>query len=196
MAPKEGPKLPDALRAFSMARELSPSSFEPLLATARAYLREPDLPSARGQLEAALRLSPNNAAIRAELGVVYRKQGAYDLALAMLRPLAGQLPQDGSLQFDLGLTLVNLSDYEHAAIAFQHALDIDPDDAAAHFQLMRCWQHLKRVPEARREEAIGRYLAEDKMAPRLLPEYLRYHPDDRQWTQAIPEHILPTVAHH
>ncbi|HLK56247.1 MAG TPA: tetratricopeptide repeat protein, partial [Chthonomonadaceae bacterium] len=190
LAPREGPKLPDALRAFQKAYELAPDRIEPLLGAARAYLREPDLPSARAKLEQALRMAPDNGAIPAELGVVYRRQGEYDRALALLRPLAARFPQDGALQFDLGLTLVNLSDFENAVKAFQHALDADPDDAAAHYQLMRCWQHLKRIPEERREETIGHYLAEDKMAPRLLPNYLRDHPEDRQATQPIPEHTL------
>ena len=108
----------------------------------------------------------------------------------MLRPLALRFPQDSALQFDLGLTLFRSGNYAAAVSAFENSLAADPDNAAAHFQLKQCFQHLQRVPEARREEAIGQYLAEDRLFPLLVPPYLRAHPDIRQAAQPIPEHLL------
>ncbi len=190
LAPKDAPDAARARRAFLMAQGLAPNRPEPFVGLGRAYLAEPELLAARTQFDAALRLAPNDPAALADLGVVYSKQGEYDRALNLLRPLALRFPQDASLQFDLGLTLFRSGDYRAAVMAFENSLATDPDNAAAHFQLKQCFQHLQRVPEARREEAIGQYLAEDHLQTLLVPPYLNGHPDVRQMAQPIPEHAL------
>ena len=190
LAPKDAPDAARARRAFLMAQRLAPNRPEPFLGLGRAYLAEPELLAARAQFNAALRLAPNDPAAQADLGMVYSKQGEYDRALTLLRPLAQRFPQDGALQFDLGLTLFRAGDYLTAVAAFESSLAADPDNAAAHFQLKQCFQHLQRVPEARREEAVGQYLAEDRLFPLLVPPYLSAHPDLRKLAQPIPEHPL------
>jgi Tfp pilus assembly protein PilF len=190
LAPQDTPDLPHALRAFQRAQELAPDRPEAWLGMGRAYLAESALLAAGTQFEAALRRAPGDPAVRAYLGVVASKQGQYDNALRLLTPLAEQFPQDSALLFDLGQARFQLGDYAAAAVAFQRALAADPDDAPAHYKLKRCYQYLRRIPEARREEAIGRYLAEDKLAAQLLPLYRRAHPTDTLATQAIPIHVL------
>ena len=190
LAPKDAPDAARARKAFRIAQQLSPNRPEPFLGLGRAYLAEPELLAARAQFNIALRLDPENPAAQADLGLIYSRQGEYDRALTLLRPLVLRFPQDGALQFDLGLTLFRSGDYRAAIDAFQSSLAADPDNAAAHFQLKQCFQHLQRVPDARREEAIGQYLAEDHLASVLVPPYLRAHPDIRQSAQPIPEHRL------
>ncbi len=192
LAPKDAPDAARARRAFVTAQHIAPNRPEPLLGLGRAYLAEPELLAARAQFDAALRVAPDSPAAQADLGLVYSKQGEYDRALNLLRPLALRLPQDGALQFDLGLTLFRSGDYRAAVAAFQNSLAADPDNAAAHFQLKQCFQHLQRVPEARREEVIGQYMAEDHFASLLVPPYLHTHPNTRQAAQPIPEHRLRT----
>jgi tetratricopeptide (TPR) repeat protein len=190
LAPKDAPDAARARRAFLAAQRLAPNRPEPFLGMGRAYLVEPELLAAKAQFNAALRLAPDSPAAQADLGVVYSKQGEYDHALNLLRPLALRFPQDGTLQFDLGLTLFRSGDYVSAVTAFQNSLAADPDNAAAHFQLKQCFQHLQRVPEARREEAIGQYLTEDPLSSLLVPPFLSTHPDIRQTARPIPEHRL------
>ena len=190
LAPKDAPDAARARRAFLIAQRLAPTRPEPFLGLGRAYLAEPELLAAKAQFNAALRLVPESPAAQADLGVVYSKQGEYDHALTLLRPLALRFPQDGALQFDLGLTLFRSGDYRAAVTAFENSLAADPDNAAAHFQLKQCFQHLQRVPEARREEVIGQYLAEDRLFSTLAPPYLHAHPDIRQTALPIPEHRL------
>ena len=190
LAPKDAPDAARARRAFLAAQRLAPNRPEPFLGLGRAYLAEPELLAARAQFDTALRLAPGDPAAQADLGVVYSRQGEYDRALNLLRPLTLRFPQDGALQFDLGLTLFRSGDYRAAVAAFQDSLAADPDNAATHFQLKQCFQHLQRVPEARTEEAIGQYLAEDRLQALLVPPYLHAHPDVRQLAQPIPEHRL------
>jgi hypothetical protein len=179
-----------ALHAFQIAQTLAPARPEPLIGMGRAYLTEPSLLAARARFEEALRLAPNNPAARADLGVVYSKQGEYEQAIQLLGPLAAQFPQDTQLQSDLGLAYYRQGSYEGSAAAFQRALAADPDNAAAHFQLKQCYQRLQRVPDARREEVIGRYLAEDRLAPHLLPDYFKRNPEAQRLARPIPQHEL------
>jgi tetratricopeptide (TPR) repeat protein len=79
---------------------------------------------------------------------------------------------------------------EEAAEAFQRILDIDPDDVDAHYNLMLCLQRLNRLPEARREETIYRYLKEDESVRQIIGSYLRTHPVEDREAQAIHEHLL------
>ncbi|HZO91386.1 MAG TPA: tetratricopeptide repeat protein [Chthonomonadaceae bacterium] len=190
LAPTEAPDLPRALRAFQRAQELAPDRPEPRLGLGRAYFKEAALLSARSQFEAALRLAPGDPAAQAELGTVANKQGEYDRALRLLTPLTARFPQDVALQKDLGLALFQLGSYAEAALVYRRALAADPDDAAAHYKLKWCDKQLQRIPEARREEAIGRYLAEDKLAPLLVPRYRRAHPQDTLAAEGIPVHKL------
>lgn len=192
LAPPEGFDLPGAIRAFQAARKLAPDLPEPCLGLGRAYLREPALLAARAQFETALRLAPAHPEARAGLGVVYSKQGVFDQAIALLKPLAEAFPQDVTLLRDLGTAYYKQGSYAEAADSFERALAADPDDAAAHFQLKQCYQRLRKLPEARREEVIGRYLAEDRFRSKLVPDYLRTNAEARNAARAFPEHrIVP-----
>lgn len=184
-----------AMRAFRIAQTLMPDRPEPYIGMARAFLTEPDFLAARAQLEKALQLSPGHTGAQHLLGIVFRNQGEYERAVQWLRPLAERFPQDSALQFDLGLAYFRQGKYEQAAGAYRRALIADPDFPPAHFQLKRMYQHLRRVPDARREEAIGRYLATEEHTGLLREAYFRAHPHERLAAQPIPRHrLLPHVS--
>ena len=50
---------------------------------------------------------------------------------------------------------------------------VDPDDLAAHYNLMRCLRRLHRLPEARHEEVIYQTLREDDGAKQIGLEITR-----------------------
>jgi tetratricopeptide (TPR) repeat protein len=190
LAPKTRPERAAALRAFRIAQTLVPDSPEAYLGMGRAHLTEPDYLAARAQFEKALSLAPQNDAARHLLGIVFRQQGEYQRALELLVPLAKRFPEDAALHFDLGLTYYRDGRYDAAATAFRNALAADPDSAPAHYQLKQAYQRLRRVPDARREEASAKYLAEDEQAARLRELYLQRHPRKRPLALPIPTHSL------
>ena len=188
LAPQDKPDIGGAVAAFGIASRLTPERPEPWLGLGRAYLREPDLRLAAGNFERALRSAPGSAAAIAELSVVYNKQGQPERAIQALTPLIARFPQDAALRYDLGLGLFRAGRYPEAADSFRRSLAIDPDRYAAHFQLKRCYEVLQRVPEARTEDSITRYTAEDRAAARLVPPYLAKHPAGA--AQPFPVHEL------
>jgi tetratricopeptide (TPR) repeat protein len=190
LAPAEKPDIGGAMQAFHAAAELVPDRPEPWIGLGRAFLREPDLTLAAQNFDRALRCAPGSPAASAELSVVYNKQGQPQRAIDALGPLISRFPEDAALRYDLGLALFRAGRYQGAAEAFRGALAIDPDDYAAHFELKRCYEVVRNVPEARREEAVTRYMAEDRAAARLVPPFLASHPAPALRAEPFPIHEL------
>lgn len=186
LLPTERPDLSNAQRAFAVAQNLAPDRFEAYLGMGRVYLREPLLLNARAQFEQALKLKPNDPAATAELGDVFLRQAEYAAAIRLLKPLSQQFAQDTALWFDLGIAYFRSGQFEGAAQAFRQALAADPDNSAAHFQLMRSYQQLRRGADARREEAISAYLTPDPLNAGRRNTYLSRHPEAFRAAQPIP----------
>jgi tetratricopeptide (TPR) repeat protein len=185
--------LPRAAAAMVRVQALAPGEARGYLGLGRVYLQEGDLLSARTQFEKAQQLAGRSAGTdprpAAFLGTVYRRTGEYERALSILEPLARRFPQDRALWFDIGMSHYRLEGHdEQAAAAFRRILEIDPDDVGAHYNLMLTLQRLNRLPEARREETIYRYLKEDETVRRIIGTYLHNHADADREFQTIHEH--------
>jgi len=179
-----------ARRAFQRAASLAPNRAENLIALGRTYLEEGDLLSARAHLQRALALTPGSPSAQVWLARTYRFMGQYEDALTLLQPLSERFPRDRLLWLDMGLCRFQNGQYEEAARAFSRMLDIDPDDARGHFNLMRCYRRLRRVTEARREEAIFHSLQDDEPLTHTTAGYLRAHPADGREALLTHEHAL------
>jgi Flp pilus assembly protein TadD len=115
--------------------------------------------------------------------------GQLEAALATLNPLARDYPRDGALWIDIGLCYLKGAQYESASEAFAHALEVDPNDSTAHYNLMRCYTALNRLTDARREEAIFRALQDDEPLTNLVEPFLQAHSDLRR--EALGMHVHP-----
>lgn len=71
-------------------------------------------------------------------------------AVAPLRRLAREYPQEADVQHYLGVALLESGDAATAAAAFSRALALRPDDARSHFHLAQARMELERWPEAMR----------------------------------------------
>jgi Flp pilus assembly protein TadD len=184
--------LPRAASAMRRVQELQPRDARGFLGLGRVYLQEGDLLAARSQFEAAqARVAPGattDPRPAAFLATVYRRMGEYDRCLRILEPLAHRFPRDRLLLFDAGMAHFRSGRNAEAAETFRRMLAIDPDDVAAHYNLMLCLQRLNRIPEARREETIYRYLKEDESVRQVVGAYLRAHPTADREVQSIHEH--------
>jgi tetratricopeptide (TPR) repeat protein len=193
LLPAERPDLSNAQRAFAIAQSLSPDFFEAYLGMGRVYLREPLLLNARAQFELALKLKPGHPAATAELGTVFLRQAEYAEAIRLLKPLTKHFGQDTALWFDLGTAYFRSGQFEDAAQSFRQALAADPDNSAAHFQLMRAYQRLRRGADTRREEAINAYLTPDPLNASRRNTFLSRHPNAFRAAQPIPIYEMNSV---
>lgn len=190
LASPDKPDIAGAIASFRQSGQLTPNRPAPWVALGRAYLREPDLNLAAQNFERALQCAPGSAAALSELSVVYNRQGQSDRAVRALTPLVESYPNDAALRYDLGLAQFRAGRYPEATNSFRSALAIDPDQYSAHFQLKRCYEVMRRVPEARREDSITRYMGEDRAASLLVPAFLAAHPAEARRAVSFPVHAL------
>jgi tetratricopeptide (TPR) repeat protein len=90
-----------------------------------------DLQTAAADFEAALRLSPDNAFARNQLGLVYAKQQQWTRAMAQFRQVA-QMDRDNTFaRLWIGILHLQSGNLAEARAAFETVLAIDPDNADA-----------------------------------------------------------------
>lgn len=185
--------LPRARRALQQALSLTPNRPEYLIAMGRLFLQYGDLLAAKSQLEEAIRLSGGSPRASAWLGRTFRLMGQCETALRILNPLAERFPRDSQTWLDIGLSLSSLGRVEDAATAFTRMLEIDPDDASAHLNLMLCYRRLRKLSLARLEEGAWRALREEAPPQTVMDAYLRRNPNGAREMQSIHTHTLVPV---
>jgi tetratricopeptide (TPR) repeat protein len=94
---------------FAKAVKADPDDPTPHVLLARLARQEGDLPSARAQLDTALRLDPKNTAALREMGLIVFAGRQYDLARRFFVRAVQSNPQDRASQGLLGCALMRLN---------------------------------------------------------------------------------------
>ena len=94
---------------FAKAVKADPDDPKPHVFLARLARQEGDLPSARAQLDTALRLDPKNTAALREMGLIVFAGRQYDLARRFFVRAVQSDPQDRASQGLLGCALMRLN---------------------------------------------------------------------------------------
>ncbi len=106
---------------FSKAARDNPESAEPHIFLARMAREERDYQTARRELDAAIRLEPNNPVAHREMGAYLFTTGNYDLARSFyIRALRGDATDRNSMGY-LGCSLARLGRAQEAATWIQRA---------------------------------------------------------------------------
>lgn len=130
----------DALAAFDAALAADPSltdvrqraevlrfrGLQDLIETARKEASDGRLPEARTAYERAIAASPESAFLYRELGVLERRAGNTDQAVARLQRATELDPLDALSFVRLAETLESRQDFAGAAAAYRKAVDLDP----------------------------------------------------------------------
>jgi Flp pilus assembly protein TadD len=119
---------------------------------------------ARGvqMLRLALRLKPNDAKVRYNLGMALSDLGQLDEALAHLRQAAEVVPDVADIQVALGVALYRKGLFDEARPALEKAVQLEPDNPYALRNLAGCLLRLNEPP-SRAEEML-------RQATKLLPD--------------------------
>ena len=97
-------------------------------------------------------------------------------------------PDDKNVHGLAGSILFRLGRYDEAIAHLQHALSIDPEDVAAHYNLMKCYRAKGDEPQALIYEKLYKRFKVDETTTNLTGPYLRAHPADNLLSQPIHEH--------
>ena len=88
-----------------------------------AYLRERNVPSAIGELQAAVKADPRNWAAQNKLGLAYLAAGATDKSVRCLEKAVQLNPTNAEVQNNYGLVLMRAGRVEEAVTAFEVAIE-------------------------------------------------------------------------
>ncbi len=115
-----------AERAFVQATNLNPLYAEAwaMLSEAQQLLGGDGWPA----LQQARQLNPDSDIVQAVLALYYRRQNQPEQALATLRALAADHPQDARWQIEIGAALTEQGDLIEAMAAYKQATELEPDN--------------------------------------------------------------------
>lgn len=129
--------------------ELDPSCAQAHLNLSGYDLAANRLADARRHAEEAVRLKPNDARPRQNLGVILESQGLVEPAIQILEQAAALSPPSADAIAELGAVLVRNGRYVDAQAPFERALRVEPRHAKALFGTALVQLHLEHRDAAR-----------------------------------------------
>ena len=177
--------------AFRRVMSIDPDYPDGPVNAARARLQEGDVEAAIPLLEQALALEPDLARAHFFLGTALRALGRYEEALQHLAVAREQYPRDRVVLGQIGRLQFLDRQYEAAIATYEAVLRIDPEDVAAHYNLMLAQQGAGNREEAARERALYERFKADEAAQAITGGFRRASPEDNNERQAIHEHRHP-----
>ena len=180
--------LKGAEAVFEQVTKMEPGYADGWVNVARARLQEGNLAGAEEMLRAALKIDPRLAKTHFFLGSVLKNDGRYDEALEHLQIAASQYPRDRVVRNQLGRVLLLQRRFDEAIAQFRRALDVDPEDLQAHYNLMLSYQGLGQAAEAERERMLYLRFKADESSQFITGPFRLRSPDDNNERQSIHEH--------
>lgn len=177
----------DSLHAFEQVVKLRPEYADGYINMGLTDIEWEKYHDARGSLEKALTLTPNNARALYYLALVERREGHSEAELADLQEVVKQFPQARDPRRELGISYYQQHRYQESRQQFEALQTIDPDDLAAHYNLAILYRRLGLKKEAAEQAALFSVKQVDPGAPTYSLGYLRKHPE--MSTESVPWHM-------
>jgi Flp pilus assembly protein TadD len=161
-----------ARAGFKRVLERQPENLVALVNLGWLAQREKAWPEAEAYLRRAQRLAPENPAVWLALGISVLEQGSLDHALGAFAQVIAFEPNNARGHRLLAMTLARKGWYAAAEEELRHALEIEPEDPGAHFNLAVLYlqRHPIAVELARRHyyRALDMGMAPDPAVEELL----------------------------
>jgi Tfp pilus assembly protein PilF len=138
-------------------------------------------------VDAALELNPNLHRALFQRARIRRQRGQLAEAEADIRRVLEAYPRDRLSLQQLGELSKIKRDFAGAREAFERILQIDPEDAGSHYNLMLIYRKLGMNEEAKAEAKIFADLKDDPGALPVASEFLRRHPEMKG--ESVPYHV-------
>ncbi len=180
--------LKGAEAAFTKVTEIDARNPDGWVNIGRVRLQEGNIGGARDVLEKALSITPGLARANYFYARVLSQSGDYDGAITHLRKVVEQYPKDRVVRDDLGHVLFLKHNYAAARDEFNKALEIDPEDLEANYNLMLCYTGMgDAATSAEFQKRYMRFKANES-AQTLTGPYREKHPEDNLERQPVHEH--------
>lgn len=155
-------RLEEARRHYQRSVERDPENLLGRARYAGLLIRMRDYEDAERQLLQILEQAPADYRARNNLAGLYHLTGRPLLAAEQLRIIVQARPGYAAAWQNLGNLLLGSEDWNGAEEAFRRVLELDPENAAAHFQLSRALREMGREAESEQERERA-----EELDPRL-----------------------------
>jgi tetratricopeptide (TPR) repeat protein len=182
----------EAVKAFNEVVKLRPDYADAYTNIALTNIAWEKYGSARGSLERALALSPDDARALYYLALLERRAGNSDAEIADLEAVVKRYPQSRDARRDLGTSYYREQKYPQAIEQFEALLAIDSDDIAAHYNLAILYYRVGMKEKAAVQQALFATKKIDPGAPTNSLDFLRGHPEISE--ESVPWHVHTDLA--
>lgn len=183
----------DAIAAFERVTQMRPDYKDGYINVGLANIEWEKYAEARGPLETALHIHPDDARALYYMALVERRQRHSEAEIADLEKVVAQFPQSRDARRELGISYYQQHRSDDALLQFKALQAIDPDDVAAHYNLSILYRRMGLKKQASEEAAMYVTKRIDPGAPTYSLDYLRRHPE--QSTESDPWHVHSDIAH-
>ncbi len=176
-----------AARAWTRVAELAPDKPDGALNRARAEIAEGRLSDAKASLAQAEKIRPGWGKTAFFRGTVAKEEGRLEEAEEDFRYVLEEFPVDRVAWNNLGAVLWLAGKYPESIEAYGKTLAIDPEDLAAHYNLMRVYRAQGNREKADLHEAAYRRYKEDETGRAVAAQLRRKDP----WAnrESLPIHV-------
>ncbi len=138
-----------AIEALRLALRYNPRNYSARRLLARVYWRENQPDQAEAELARVVSEHPDFAEGRAEHGIALAKVKKYREAIVELRAASSRGYRDAVMYYHLGLSYSETGDERLAIQAYQQAVEVDPNYAAAYLRLALLYRKSGEQSKAR-----------------------------------------------
>jgi tetratricopeptide (TPR) repeat protein len=191
-------RLAEARQNAEEALRLDPDSAEAHSSLARCAQNANDTATTRRELEASVRLQPNDASILLTAAVTQWGMGWNDEAVANFKRATELGPRESKNFYSYGVLLKQMDRESESRAALDHALELAPE--SVYFRLQRAAAEISWTGDISRARAILAKLPAGQdpdgrvtSASCTLAIYQRNFPEALRLLQAYPGETLPTV---
>lgn len=145
-----------AVESYKSCLSSRPEKVKPLFYLAEAYFMESNLDLARETIAQAAQIAPNDPQVCQKYGeylsltVETRREG-----LAWLQKARRLSPSLARIDFEIGKTQFELTDFQSAVSSFEMALKNNSSDGQSAFLLAESWANLNEWQKARKNYALA-----------------------------------------
>ncbi len=178
-----------AVDAFEHVIKLRPDYADGYTNIALADFLYEKYDAAMEALNRALELIPGDARAQYYRASILRIQGKMDEAEALFLSVLRKYPRARDAHRELGFTYYQEHKYTQAREQYELLQGIDPDDLAAHYNLMLIYRRLGLKEKAAEQAGYFTDRKDDPTSNSLALDFLRQHPEIS--SESVPWHVHP-----
>jgi tetratricopeptide (TPR) repeat protein len=152
----------DALRCFQKAIELDPTMDRAHHFAGVALIRLGRPSEAIPELEAELKLSPNDPDTQYNLAYALLETSQKDQAMSLLEKLITEHPNHAQAQYQFGKELLNAGDKNEAIVHLEAAARLEPNVDYIAYQLQAAYRKAGRTSDADKEMQVYREIKDNQ----------------------------------